>query len=90
MVVDFDVHHCRNLTSVAVPEGKNNTHAILSDYRNNVFSFLFWILVESIYHMQEAVAGHDVGVRFGTTLGVDDTGNVVELAEEVEAIKHNK
>ena len=40
--------------------------------------------------MQEAVAGHDVGVRFGTTLGVDDTGNVVELAEEVEAIKHNK
>ena len=52
--------------------------------------FLVGLFVESVHHVQEAVAGHDVGVRFGTTLGVDDTGNVVELAEEVEAIEHNK
>ena len=51
---------------------------------------LLRLFVESIHDMQEGIAGQYIGVCFSTTLGIHGTGNVVELAEEVEAIEHNK
>ena len=40
--------------------------------------------------MQEDVTGQDVGVGFGAALGIDGTGDVVELVEKVETVEHEE
>ena len=38
--------------------------------------------------MEQGVAGQDVGVGLDTPLGIDNAGDIVELAKEVEAVEH--
>jgi len=38
--------------------------------------------------MEHGVAGQDVSVGLGAALGVDNARDIVELAEEVETVKH--
>ena len=38
--------------------------------------------------MEQSVAGQDVGVGLDTPLGIDNAGDIVELAKEVEAVEH--
>ena len=40
--------------------------------------------------MEEDIAGQDVGVRLCAALGVDDSGDASELAEDVEAVNHQQ
>ena len=40
--------------------------------------------------MEQGVAGHDVGVGLGAALGVDHTGDIIELAENVETVEHQQ
>lgn len=55
-----------------------------------LLAFLHWLLVEPINEVKEGVAGHDVGEGLGAALGVDNAGDVVELAKDVEAVEHHE
>ena len=56
--------------------------------RTDVFSFLLRLLVQSVYDVQQCVAGCDVAPRLGAALGIDGAADVGEVAEEVEAVEH--
>lgn len=56
--------------------------------RTDVFSFLLRLLVQSVYDVQQCVAGCDVAPRLGAALGVDGAADVGEVAEEVETVEH--
>ena len=56
----------------------------------NVFLFLLRLFVEAIHDVQQGVAGQDVGIGLGAALGIDGTGDVVELTEEVKAVEHDE
>jgi len=56
----------------------------------NLPLFLLRLLIESVHHVQQGIAGQDVGVGLGASLGIDDAGDIVELTKDVEAVEHQQ
>ena len=40
--------------------------------------------------MEQCIAWHDVGIGLSTSLGIESSGDVAELSEDVEAVENHE
>ena len=51
-------------------------------------SFFLGLFIQSINHVKQSVGGNDIVECLRSALGVDGAANIGEIAEQVEAVKH--
>ena len=63
----------------------------LQHYQGLLFTnFTLRLPVQPVDDVAQCIAGHDVGVGLGASLGVESAGDVAELTEDVEAVDDNE